>query len=63
MRDNGYMTDESTPQVPEPELDALEARLDTADPADAPDAAEAIADLLGDQLDTVGDDASSMDTA
>ncbi len=62
MSNNEPMTDDSTPQVPEPELDALEAQLGAADPADAPATAEAIADLLGDQLDTVGDDAPGMES-
>ena len=62
MSNNVPMTDEATPQVPAPELDALESQLDTADPADAPDTAEAIADLLGDQLDAVGDDTPDVES-
>jgi hypothetical protein len=51
MGDNEDMTTESRPEDSTGELDALEVALEEADPADAPDSADSLADKLNDLLD------------
>lgn len=51
MGHNADMTNESLPQDFTSDLDALETALQQADPADAPDSADAIADSLNELLD------------
>ena len=54
MGDNADMTKEWTSDDRDQDLDALEAALAEADPAEAPDSADAIADRLNALLDRTG---------
>jgi hypothetical protein len=51
MSDNGSMTDDKQ----EKGLEALEVALASADPADAPEIAEELAAVMGDELDEATD--------
>jgi hypothetical protein len=55
------MTTES-PQDPTGELDALEVALEEADPAEAPDSADSLADKLNDLLDRTAAEPRVEDT-
>lgn len=56
MSDNDVMSTEQNPQEAPKDLDRLEQELRNAEPAEAPDAADAIADALSAELDSTGAD-------
>lgn len=62
MGHNEAMTTESPPGEPDSDLDTLETTLQQADPADAPDAADAIADSLNELLDKTAAEPSAEDS-
>ncbi len=62
MGDNASMTNERPSQEPTPDLDALENALADADPADAPESADAIADRLNELLDQTGSEPLDEDS-